>query len=143
MSQESEFLQWNKSDASSRTWGRQNSDFVNKYGRQSVKGESHFILFISHQKKFLKKLVASLVPDLVFISTANFLVYDPINNQFFLLDPDINRILLKLHLTLQLSQYILSSGTGAAVGLGEDGADRYENVHGDRYEDISSTDQVQ
>ena len=88
-------------------------------------------------------MVSSLVPDLVFISTANFLVYDPINNQFFLLDPDINRILLKLHLTLQLSQYILSSGTGAAVGLGEDGADRYENVHGDRYEDISSTDQVE
>ena len=86
-------------------------------------------------------MVASLVPDLVFISTANFLVYDPINNQFFLLEPDINRILLKLHLTLQLSQYILSSGTGA-VSVAEDGADRYENVHGDKYEDISSTDQV-
>ena len=35
---------------------------------------------------------------------------------------------------VQLSQYVLATGAGA------EGGERYENVHGDRYEDIQGQD---
>ena len=35
---------------------------------------------------------------------------------------------------VQLSQYVL------AAGAGTEGGERYENVHGDRYEDIQGQD---
>ena len=39
---------------------------------------------------------------------------------------------------LQLSQYVL--GAGGVLAGEEAGPERYENIHGDRYEDIQGTE---
>ena len=43
-------------------------------------------------------------------------------------------------LPFQLSQYILNNGGVLMAGEEAAGAERYENIHGDRYEDIQGTE---
>ena len=71
----------------------------------------------------------------MFQSTINSGYWEPAFNVFFMRPPALHHLNI---LPFQLSQYILNNG-GVMAGE-EAAAERYENIHGDRYEDIQGTE---